>query len=226
MRYQIKKRWGHEEGLSATFRQFRAPETHCSKLHGYALAVELTFESDTLDHRNWVISFGELKEVKQWLKDTFDHQTLISVNDPELDYFERGEELGVLQLVVVDEVGCEKFAEMIAHNVIRILRDKLLASDAWLSSVTVSEHGGNSATVKLTEEEFTDILCDVDLGTETVEDGRTVYETEALEGWSAQQIATFFRELMQPRAATYVTVADREPATAVRFTPSNINPVW
>jgi 6-pyruvoyltetrahydropterin/6-carboxytetrahydropterin synthase len=162
MLFRIKKRYDHTEGLSATFRQFRAPETHCSKVHGYALAVELEFESPTLDYRNWVISFGELKEVKAWLKEQFDHKTLISINDPELAYFQDGHDRGVLQLEVVEEVGCEMFAKLIYENVVRILRDSLLMSDVLLTRVTVAEHGGNSASYELNENDFIDLLTDID----------------------------------------------------------------
>lgn len=150
-KYTITKTYGHELGLSCVFRQWRAPETHCSQLHGYALAFKLTFESDVLDHRNWVISFGELKEVKTWLQNTFDHKTVISSQDPHIDFFYAGHKAKIINLVVVPEVGCEMFAEYVATNVQRILGKKLSTKGARLVSVEVSEHDGNSAIYTVPE---------------------------------------------------------------------------
>lgn len=50
MTYKSTKLYGHEIGLSAAFRQWRA-ESHCRFLHGYALAVRFEFEADELDVR-------------------------------------------------------------------------------------------------------------------------------------------------------------------------------
>lgn len=144
--YQIKKRYGHEEGLSCAFRQWRAKDTHCRFIHGYPLAFELVFESETLDERNWVISFGELKELKQWLKDSFDHKTCVALDDPDMDMFEDLHADRIIQLNVVPDVGCEKFAEMVHEQACKLLETKMCKNNVRLVSVTCSEHGGNSAT--------------------------------------------------------------------------------
>lgn len=148
--YQSTKTYGHDLGLSATFRQWRATHSHCSKLHGYALAVTLTFEAAKLDHRNWVQDFGGLKPVKQWLQDTFDHKTIISEDDPLLYKFKSMEEHGALDLVVLPGVGCEAFATIIYDYVDAWLwnqakADMLDTPRVWLKSVEVREHGANSA---------------------------------------------------------------------------------
>jgi 6-pyruvoyltetrahydropterin/6-carboxytetrahydropterin synthase len=143
--YRITKRYGHEEGLSCAFRQWRAGETHCRFIHGYPLAFEFSFEGETLDDRNWLISFGELKELKQELKDSFDHKTCIALDDPALATFIALDEAGLIQLNVVEDVGCEKFAELAYKKAIKILGNKI-RKGVRLVSVQVSEHGGNSAT--------------------------------------------------------------------------------
>ena len=81
MSFRSTKTYGHEIGLSACFRQWRA-ESHCRLLHGYALAVKFVFESEELDVRNWVVDFGSLKTLKGWLEDTFDHTLLVANDDP------------------------------------------------------------------------------------------------------------------------------------------------
>jgi 6-pyruvoyltetrahydropterin/6-carboxytetrahydropterin synthase len=148
--YVSKKRYGHEEGLSCAFRQHRATHSHCRFLHGYALAITLTFECDTLDARNWCMDFGGLKDIKAWLKDRFDHTTAIAADDPELLCFRRMAEYGLLQLRVFEGVGCEKFSEQIYHYVSDWLAMTQPALDGVryrvrLRSVEVAEHGANSA---------------------------------------------------------------------------------
>lgn len=142
--FRSTKAWTPEDGLACTFRQWRA-ESHCRFLHGYALGVELTFESDTLDVRNWVVDFGGLKGLKAMLEQNFDHKTVISADDPELAWFEDGARRGVLDLVVLPSVGCEKFAEYIFECAEQWLHDAGFSPRCRLTSVEVKEHGANSA---------------------------------------------------------------------------------
>src|SRR5688572_12134662 len=107
--YRSTKTYGHEVGLSCAFRQWRA-ESHCNLLHGYALSVRLEFEAADLDKRNWVVDFGSLKSFKGWLEATFDHRTLVAVDDPLFADFQRMDGFGMLKMVVVDATGCEAFA--------------------------------------------------------------------------------------------------------------------
>ena len=78
--YKSTKTFGHEIGLSACFRQWRA-DSHCRFLHGYALAIKFVFAANELDVRNWVVDFGSLKSLKSQLEDTFDHKLLVAEND-------------------------------------------------------------------------------------------------------------------------------------------------
>ena len=155
MSYSITKTFGHNAGLSATFRQWAAENTHCRFLHGYALKVKIILDCSELDHRNWVYSFGDFKPLKAWLEETFDHKTLIAQDDPFLDHFQHMADLGLIQLVVVKKVGCEAFAQMIYDKMTELLADQGLLPDndeislkrmVWVREVTVSEHEGNSAT--------------------------------------------------------------------------------
>ena len=114
-------------------------------IHGYALSFKFIFETDELDKRNWVVDFGSLKGLKAILEDTFDHKTVIAEDDPHLEYFKQGHDLGVLELVVVPAGGCEKFAEMTYEVTEQWLTDNGYSPRCRLVSVEVSEHGANSA---------------------------------------------------------------------------------
>jgi 6-pyruvoyltetrahydropterin/6-carboxytetrahydropterin synthase len=144
MTYKSTKTYGHDIGLSAAFRQWRA-ESHCRLIHGYALAVHFEFETEELDVRNWVVDFGSLKSLKQMLQDTFDHKLLVAEDDPHLDAFFLLQKLGVADVVVMPACGCEKFAEFIFECTEQWLKDYGYAPRCKLSKVEVREHGANSA---------------------------------------------------------------------------------
>lgn len=140
MKYQVIKTYGNETGHSCAFRQWRA-DSHCNLIHGYALGFEITFEAETLDDRNWVIDFGDLGIVKDMLKQTFDHTTVIAKDDPYIDTFIRLQKDGLIDLREMDNVGCEAFAEY----VYKFCETELSNDRVKIKSVRVFEHGANSA---------------------------------------------------------------------------------
>lgn len=142
--YRSTKTYGHEIGLSACFRQWRA-ESHCRLLHGYALAVRFEFEATELDVRNWVVDFGSLKSLKGMLEDTFDHTLLVAEDDPMKDELCSLAGLGLARCVVVPATGCEAFARMIYEAAEVWLKDNGYSPRCRLVSVEVREHGANSA---------------------------------------------------------------------------------
>lgn len=190
-RYAVTKTYGHNLGFSATFRQWRAT-SHCRFLHGYSLQFELEFRSPCLNDNNWVIDFGSLKPVKKWLEDTFDHKTLVAIDDPLLRLF-RGladseddtlflpGQKALLDLVEVPRVGCEGFAEYVANTVNMILFNSPSTelqggadNGVYLYRVEAREHGANSATFFPTfrPKRLLNKGCEPETGT----DVRTVYQ--------------------------------------------------
>lgn len=152
MAFRSTKTYGHEIGLSAAFRQWRA-ESHCRLIHGYALSVRFEFEATELDCRNWVVDFGSLKNLKGLLEDTFDHKTLVAEDDPEIEWFREGDRRGILDLVVVPACGCERFAEMIFEATAQWLKDAGYSPRCKVVLVEVREHGANSAIYTGSEEQ-------------------------------------------------------------------------
>lgn len=140
MIFQSTKTYTHSVGLSCCFRQWRAIDSHCRFLHGYALEVKFTFQALATDDRNWVQDFGGLKRIKQWLEENFDHKTLVAKDDPDYRYFADLRNQGIIDMNVVDHVGCEALAKMIF--------DAAISNYPQLYSVEVREHAGNSAIYK------------------------------------------------------------------------------
>ena len=143
--FKSTKTFGHELGLSAAFRQWKA-DSHCRLIHGYALAIKLTFAADELDVRNWVVDFGSLKSLKAMFENTFDHKLLVAEDDPMLEELMRLQDVvGIAEIVVVPATGCEAFAKLIFEATEVWLRDAGYAPRVRLESVEVKEHGANSA---------------------------------------------------------------------------------
>ena len=143
--YSLKK-YGHERGLSAAFRQWRA-ESHCKYLHGYSLEFEFEFGAEKLDEKNWVVDFGGLKDLEAWLRRNFDHKTLVASDDPKLTEFKTLNDNGVIDMVVVESTGAEMFAKMAMEYSSKMIQDNY-GERCWVESVTVREHGANSAKCK------------------------------------------------------------------------------
>ncbi len=140
MKYQSTKRFS---GYSTCFRQWKA-DSHCKYLHGYSLEFKVHFEGD-LDEKNWVIDFGGFKDIKEILSYMFDHTTIIAKDDPEIEYFKELNDKGLIQLRVIENVGCEKFAEWV-YREIGFHFNNLRAN---IVSVECFENNNNSAIYKL-----------------------------------------------------------------------------
>lgn len=141
------KTYTHATGLSCVFRQWRAT-SHCRYLHGYALQVKLVFQCEERDENGWVIDFGSLKPIKEWLTLTFDHRTLVAADDPMIGIYEGLARRDLLQLTRVERTGCEGFAEMIFDHVDRHIeyQHELRARKVRIVWVEVKEHETNGAT--------------------------------------------------------------------------------
>ena len=103
------------------------------------------FGANKLDERNWVVDFGGLKELEKWLRNHFDHKTLVASDDPELSKFRDLDNDGIIQMIVVESTGAEMFAKMAMEYSTSLIQENY-SGRCWVESVTVREHGANSAT--------------------------------------------------------------------------------
>jgi 6-pyruvoyltetrahydropterin/6-carboxytetrahydropterin synthase len=141
------------DGYSTCFRQWKAEDTHCKFLHGYAISFRVWFEGE-LDYRNWVWDFGGMKRSKTKINDMspkdffawlLDHTTVIAENDPYLDNFRQMDKDGIIQLRVIPATGCEKFAEYLYKTINEFL---YVETDGRVKAIKVEvyEHERNSAS--------------------------------------------------------------------------------
>ena len=147
MKYYSTKTYGHERGLSCAFRQPNATHSHCSLIHGYALSFRFVFGANELDDKNWVVDFGNLSRLKEWLEDNFDHKLAVDFDDPKREILQELARDNLAHIRLFDGVGCEKFAQhafIWADEYIK----KLTNNRCWVEEVEVKEHGANSAIVR------------------------------------------------------------------------------
>jgi 6-pyruvoyltetrahydropterin/6-carboxytetrahydropterin synthase len=58
----------------------------CRHPHGHNAVVEIDIRSDTLDHRNMVTDFSDIKRiVKGWIDRELDHKMILRTDDPLAD---------------------------------------------------------------------------------------------------------------------------------------------
>jgi 6-pyruvoyltetrahydropterin/6-carboxytetrahydropterin synthase len=146
MKYRSTKFYGPERGYAVAYRQWRA-ESHCNKIHGYAMSFLFTFEAEHLDVRNWVVDFGSLKSLKDKLDEWFDHTCLVATDDPEYAFFEEMHRRKLIKMVAVDKTGCEGLAEWLHDYVNNVwMVDNGYAGRCRCVSVEVRETPANSAS--------------------------------------------------------------------------------
>lgn len=141
------------DGYSTCFRQWRAEDTHCKYLHGYAVSFRVWFEGD-LDHRNWVWDFGGMKRSKtkiddktptQYFNYLLDHTVIVAQDDPFLPMFKEMDSYDIIQLRILPATGCERFAEYL-HSVINNFLFEETEGRVRAVKVEVYEHERNSAS--------------------------------------------------------------------------------
>lgn len=137
-------------------------EGHCSLIHGHNWAFEFEFAAylpkedrlaedshdlQTVDKNGFVVDFGNLKWLKEWLNGKFDHALVLNEADPCLRQLR--EWLCVYQpalahITVVPNCGAEGLATYVSDYVRSVLS---IQGQVRLVRVTVFEDSKNSATI-------------------------------------------------------------------------------
>lgn len=128
---------------------------HCALIHGHNWGFQFTFACDRLDACGFVVDFGDLKWLKDYIAAEFDHKLVLNTDDPELEYLRK-----VLvnvnplhdrvsgpfaAITVVPNCGAEGLAEYLFEEVDRLIRC-YTKGRVFLVSVLVFEDSKNTAT--------------------------------------------------------------------------------
>ena len=144
MKFQSTKKLGP---ISVGHRQWR-DDGHCAWVHGYGRYIQFTFEGD-LDDRQWVMDFGDLKDIKQWLEEQWDHRVMIASDDPQLDKLKEMHDLNIMNINVMDVEkgwgpGIEASCKFVYDHVQPIITEKTNGR-VKIAKVEIWEHERNSA---------------------------------------------------------------------------------
>lgn len=117
----------------------------CSRLHGHSWSITLTFESKELDDNGFVIDFGDLHFIEDWIDEHLDHATAVWENDPKLVSLNELQNEGLIKLLAVPNASCEGIAKYL-HNTFDPIVRKRTDERVWVRSVYLQEDSKNSAT--------------------------------------------------------------------------------
>ena len=149
LNYYSTKKFGP---ITTSHRQWR-DQGNCKFIHGYARYVEITFACSSLNEQQWVMDFGGLTEINDWLHQQWDHRLLISSDDPLLQDFKILHDKDRCNLNMMDihkgwgpgiEASC-KFVFDYADKWIK----QLTSNRVWVSKIQIWEHEKNSAILSI-----------------------------------------------------------------------------
>jgi 6-pyruvoyltetrahydropterin/6-carboxytetrahydropterin synthase len=136
---------------SKTFRNFPVAhrrwqhQGHCSLVHGYSREFTFWFRCQFLQEKTgFVMDFGDLKDVKAWLTQHFDHTLLIDEDDPLMEDFLALSEKGACKLITYPDVGMEGTAKFVYDHINPMIQQKT-GGRVWIHSVECRENDKNSA---------------------------------------------------------------------------------
>jgi 6-pyruvoyltetrahydropterin/6-carboxytetrahydropterin synthase len=120
---------------------------HCALIHGHNWSFEFEFQAKAVDANGFVVDFGDLKWVRQWLDQCFDHTLVLNEDDPR-----RGDLVialdGLSKIVFVPNCGAEGLAEFVANHIDTEIRHRT-NDRVRVMRCTVFEDSKNSATFTL-----------------------------------------------------------------------------
>ena len=114
------------------------------------LSITLTFEADELDENGFVVDFGDLHFIEDWIDQHLDHATAIWENDPKLNELKALEANGLIKLVLVPSASCEGIAQFLYYT-FQPMVEKKTVGRARIRSVHLEEDTKNPPPTSLTK---------------------------------------------------------------------------
>lgn len=133
--------------LPCAHRQWRH-NGNCALVHGYSRSFHFVFGAKERDACGFVVDFGALRWLKDYLEAWFDHTLLLNPDDPLLPQFRDIERQGGCVLRLMEHgVGMEGTAQQVFKFADRELRERTKGR-CWVISVEARENDKNSAVYK------------------------------------------------------------------------------
>jgi len=118
-------------------------EGHCAQIHGHNWSITLTFACKEIDANGFVIDFGKLRYIKNWIDEHLDHACLFNQDDTDaqemLAHFEP-----LFKTYLLPSCSCEGIAQHLHQIFDRMVRSET-GDRVWITSVEITEDAKNSA---------------------------------------------------------------------------------
>ena len=119
---------------------------HCAFIHGHNWTITLTFACSAPDSNGFVIDFGKLKYIKNWIDAHLDHACLFNQGDAEAAQLlaHAGK---LFKAYTLPNCSCEGLAEHL-HQIFDAMVRSQTQGRAWITETEIQEDSKNSATYR------------------------------------------------------------------------------
>ena len=115
----------------------------CALVHGHNWSLRFTFACGRMDVNGFVVDFGGLRYIREWIDATLDHACLFNADDPLRELLIAAAP-GAWKPVVVEHCSAEGIARFVFDAIDPMVREHT-SGRAWLQSVEIHEDSRNSA---------------------------------------------------------------------------------
>ena len=115
----------------------------CALIHGHNWSFRFTFGCARPDANGFVIDFGRLEFIREWLAHRLDHACVFNADDPALPALLTGHGR-LFKTYTVPSCSCEGIAEHVFHAIDPLVR-QASGGRARLVALEVTEDSRNSA---------------------------------------------------------------------------------
>jgi len=116
---------------------------HCSFVHGHNWDISITFACDETDENGFVVDFGKVKFLKEWIDKNLDHACVFSKSDPLAEKLIAAAP-SAWKVYFAEQCSCEG----LAYHLFVIFNDMVMErtnSRVRVAAVEVSEDKKNTA---------------------------------------------------------------------------------
>lgn len=115
---------------------------HCAHIHGHSWSVSLTFACKELDRHGFVVDFGGLGFIREWIDQNLDHACVVGADDPELNWL-KSKNGSVFKLLVIENASAEGIARHLHTQLDPLVRTKT-EGRGWIAEIELHEDSRNS----------------------------------------------------------------------------------
>ncbi|MGH8021568.1 MAG: 6-pyruvoyl trahydropterin synthase family protein [Opitutaceae bacterium] len=119
---------------------------HCAFVHGHNWSFRFTFGARRPDENGFVVDFGKVRFIRDWLEEQFDHACVFNRDDPLREAIVAAAPKA-FKVLLVESCSCEGLAEHVFRAVDPLVRGET-GGRVFLVEVEVREDSRNSAAFR------------------------------------------------------------------------------